>query len=95
MSEEQAMEELSLEQMAEKPRKRRRSRGFGDPLETEATSDEELLEAKTIEEPIVEEPVVAEKEEVPIRHHETLVRPMTRTKPVPKRGMKAAVRVRP
>lgn len=95
MSEEQTMEELSLEQTIEKPRKRRRSRGFGDPLEVEATGDEELLEEETVEEPVAEKPAVAEEERAQIRHHETLVRPMTRTKPVPKRGMKAAVRVRP
>lgn len=94
MSEDQIMEEQSLEQVVEKPRKRRRSRGFGDSLELDAPGGEESFD-DSIEEPVVEEPVAVESTAAPIRHHEILVRPMTRTKPVPKRGMKAAIRVRP
>ena len=100
------MEQADLAIIEEKPRRKRRSRGFGTEAEDQSLDSQAQIEefAPEAEEQteedqhdeLVEAPVVpASTVSSAPKRHVPLVRPMTPKKAVPQRGTKGASRVRP
>lgn len=96
------MEQADLAIIEEKPRRKRRSRGFGIEVEGQSPDVQNEVEELVETEEQVEETEVVEPVEAPAvlaspapKRHVPLVRPMTPKKPVPQRGTKGASRVRP
>lgn len=90
------MEDFFTEQpFEEKQAKKRKSKGFSsrvEDLSLEGVNEIEEEVEKAVEEQIEESPI--EMSLTPVKHHDHSIRPMRRTKPVPKRGEKAATQVR-
>lgn len=92
------MEEQQIEQQPEHKPKKRRAVGFAAPEDTAPEleiADAPQLPEEVIPEPEPElEPESAQPQVPAVKRHVQEIRPMPRRKPVPKRGEKAAVRVR-
>lgn len=88
------MEDFVIAQsFEEKPTKKKRSKGFGSQIEEGVNEDP--AETKMIVEAAIEIDKIPVEAPAPVvKHHDHSIRPMRRTKPVPKRGEKAATRVR-
>lgn len=86
------MDDFLIENLfEEQPVKKKKSKGFGS--QTEDDSLEETVEAHKEVEITIKEPII-DTTPAPVKHHDHSIRPMRRTKPVPKRGEKAATQVR-
>jgi len=73
------------------------TRGFNAEAseDTDQISEPSVEETELVQEKQVEPEPEPESEAPKVRHHERLVRPMAPKKMAPKRGTKAAVKVRP
>lgn len=100
------MEEFTFEEKPSKPRKAPKGFAAGDTVEAAQIAPEPALSVEVEETAVAEvEPAQAGEPELEpeqpaqapaqsIKRHDHSIRPMTRLKPVPKRGEKAASRVR-